>query len=67
MQENVSNWIRITLDHLSIKAISGGYRAAHTEVGDEKEAACFVVSELAGISLLGTTLVENDSDNESEK
>nr|CCA23463.1 AlNc14C195G8538 [Albugo laibachii Nc14] len=46
-RENVADWIRSAWDHLSIKTISGGYRATHTAVGDENEPAYFVVSELA--------------------
>nr|CCA27601.1 AlNc14C584G12216 [Albugo laibachii Nc14] len=67
VRENVADWIRTAWDHLSIKAISGGYRTTHTVVGDENESACFVVSELARLSLLDTMLGEIDSDNEFDK
>ena len=66
-RENVADWIRPAWDHLSIKIISGRYRTTHTAVRDEKESACFVVSELARPSLLDTTLGEIDSDNAFDK
>nr|CCA24688.1 AlNc14C253G9676 [Albugo laibachii Nc14]CCA26370.1 AlNc14C367G11067 [Albugo laibachii Nc14] len=66
-RDNVANCIRSAWDHISIKTISGGYRATHTVVEDENESACFIVSELARVSLLDTTLGEIDSDNEFDK
>nr|CCA15752.1 AlNc14C14G1658 [Albugo laibachii Nc14] len=59
-RENVADWIHTAWDHLSIKTISGRYRATQTAMGGENEAAYFVVSKLARLSLLDTTLGEID-------
>lgn len=66
-RENVADWIRTAWARLSVIAVSSGYRTTHTAVGDENKAACFVVRELARLSLLDTTLGEIDSDNEFDE
>ena len=67
VRENVADWIHTAWDHLSIETIRGGYPITHTAVGDENEAECFVVIELARLSLLDTVLGEIDSDNQFDK